>query len=299
MKKIKEIVVISGKGGTGKTTVTASLADIMPNKVVVDADVDAANLYILLKPVDIQSTEFTGKSAASINSELCTGCGICKDLCRFHAIHMVDGICRVDPFSCDGCGLCNIACPLGAVVMTPRVVGKWFTARTGPGDFVYARLIPGAENSGSLVAKVKKQAGKLAEETGMDTLLIDGPPGIGCPVISAVSGAHLAIVVTEPTYSGISDLERVVELTAHLKVPCAVVINRYDINPENTERLETYAQKKRIPVVARIPHSRCIMDEISQSAIPSRNCRDLAEQVEKIYEYINTYINNNQEEQIK
>ncbi len=293
MKKVKEIVVISGKGGTGKTTVTAALSDIMPDTIMVDADVDAANLYILLKPQNIKSTDFTGKAGASIDGELCTGCGLCEGLCRFNAIEMVDGYCRVDPFSCDGCGLCNIACPLGAVKMTPQVVGKWFTAQTGPGDFVYARLIPGAENSGSLVAMVKKQARQLAKTNGIETVLVDGPPGIGCPVISAVSGAHLAIVVTEPTFSGISDMERVLELASHLKVPCAVVINRFDINLENTERLETYAQKKEIPVVARIPHSRCIMDGISQRTIPSRKCRDLAGPVEKIYEYIK----NNQEEQ--
>lgn len=286
MKKTKEIVVISGKGGTGKTTVTASLAEIMRDIVIVDADVDASNLYILLKPQYIQATNFTGKAAAAINSELCSGCGLCKELCRFHAVEKVNGLYRVDPFSCDGCGLCNIACPTGAVEMTPRVVGKWFTAQTEWGDFVYARLTPGAENSGSLVAMVKKRARQLAEQEQIETLLIDGPPGIGCPVISAVSGAHLAIVVTEPTYSGISDLERVVELASHLKVPCAVVINRFDINRENTGQLETYAQKKGIPVVARIPHSRCIMDEISRSTIPSRNCRSLAEQTEKIYKYI-------------
>jgi len=292
MKKVKEIVVISGKGGTGKTTVTASLAGIMRDIVIVDADVDASNLYILLKPQYIHGADFTGKAAASINSALCSGCGLCKELCRFHAVDRVNGSYRVAPFSCDGCGLCKIACPTGAVEMSPRVVGKQFTAQTEWGDFVYARLIPGAENSGSLVAMVKKQAKQLAEQDRIGTLLIDGPPGIGCPVISAVSGAHLAIVVTEPTYTGFADLERVVELASHLKVPCAVVINRFDINRKNTEKLGTYAKKKGIPVVARIPHSRCIMDEISQRHIPSRNCRSLAEEVEKIYDYIK----NNQEE---
>ncbi|MCP5102882.1 MAG: P-loop NTPase [bacterium] len=286
MKKVKEIVVISGKGGTGKTTVTAALADIMPDKIMVDADVDASNLYLLMNPENVQGTDFIGKAAARINSELCTGCNRCKELCRFHAVDRVDGIYRVDDFSCDGCGLCSIACPAGAVEMVPQVVGQWFTAQTEFGDFIYARLIPGAENSGSLVAMVKKQAKEMAAQNNIDTLLIDGPPGIGCPVISAISGAHRAIIVTEPTYAGISDLERVFQLAKHLRVPCAVVVNRFDINRENTKKIETFASEKGIPVLALIPHSSCIMAEITRGNLPSRNCGSLAEQAKKIHNYI-------------
>jgi MinD superfamily P-loop ATPase len=289
---IKEIVVISGKGGTGKTTVAASLADIIPDKIVVDADVDAANMHILMKPENIDETDFTGKSIARIDTEKCTGCDRCADLCRFNAVRVGNCYNTVDPYSCDGCGLCKLACPVNAVEMEEQVVGKWFTSQTEFGDFIFARLIPGAENSGDLVAKVKKQAKLAAKENDIDTLLIDGPPGIGCPVIASISGAHLALIVTEPTYSAISDLQRVLDLTRHFNVTTAVVINRFDINPDNTARIESFAAEKGIPVIARIPHSRCIMEEISQSRLPSRKCKSLAEPVETIYGYIKKTINN-------
>jgi MinD superfamily P-loop ATPase len=286
MKKAKEIVVISGKGGTGKTTITASLADIMPGKVIADADVDAANLYILLKPENTRGQDFTGKSLAIIDKDLCLHCNLCKDLCRFHAIHVVDGFYTVDALSCDGCGLCKIACPAKAIEMKEQIVGKWFISDTEFGEFVHARLIPGAENSGSLVAMVKQQVKLRAEEKNINTILIDGPPGIGCPVIAAISGADEAVIVTEPTFSGISDLQRVVDLTAHFKVRSSIVINRFDINPGNTSKIETFAREKGIPVVALIPHSHCIMTEITNSSLPARKCAELARQIKKIYEHL-------------
>ncbi|MCK4761790.1 MAG: ATP-binding protein [Candidatus Aminicenantes bacterium] len=292
MKKAKEIVVISGKGGTGKTTITASLAGIMTDKVIVDADVDAANLYILLRPQNIRGTDFTGKGLAEIDRDLCVHCGLCKELCRFFAIEIVDGDYRVDPFSCDGCGLCKIVCPVQAVTIEEQVVGKWFSADTEFGAFVYARLIPGAENSGNLVTMVKEQAKQKAAAGNIPTILIDGPPGIGCPVISAVSGADFALIVTEPTYSGISDLRRVFDLTAHFGIKSGIVINRCDINPGNTTAIETFAREKGIPVLAGIPHSRCIMDEISESRLPARKCKELSRQIENIYEHIKTELLN-------
>jgi MinD superfamily P-loop ATPase len=288
MKKMKEIVVISGKGGTGKTTVAASLADLMPDKIVVDADVDAANLYILMKPENIRGTHFKGKSIAQIYTDLCVSCNRCKELCRFHAIEIINSHYKVDHFSCDGCGLCEIACPANAIKMIEQVVGEWFTSQTEFGDFIYARLIPGAENSGNLVTMVKHQAKLTAEEKGIETLLIDGPPGIGCPVISAISGSDLAVILTEPTYSGISDLQRVIELTTHFGLRCGIVINRFDINPENTKDIETFAEGKGVPVIAKIPHSQCIIDEISACRLPSRSCKRFSREVKKIYEYIKT-----------
>jgi MinD superfamily P-loop ATPase len=288
MRKIKEIVVISGKGGTGKTTVTASLADLMPDKIVVDADVDAANLYILMKPENIKGTNFRGKSIAEINTDLCVSCDRCKELCRFHAIEIINSHYKVDHFSCDGCGLCQIACPTNAIKMKEQVVGEWFTSQTEFGDFVYARLIPGAENSGHLVTMVKHQAKLKAEEKGIETLLIDGPPGIGCPVISAISGADLAIILTEPTYSGISDLQRVFDLTTHFGVTTGIVINRFDINQKNTKDIEIFAEGKGVPVIAKIPHSQCIIEEISACNVPSRSCKRFSQQVKKMHEYIKT-----------
>lgn len=286
MRKIREIVVISGKGGTGKTTVTACLADIMPEKIIVDADVDAANLYILMKPENIRGTNFKGKSVAEINMDLCVSCDLCKELCRFHAIDIIDSHYQVDRFSCEGCGLCKIACPTNAIEMKEQMVGKWFTSETEFGDFVYARLNPGAENSGHLVTMVKHQAKLTAEKKKIKTLLIDGPPGIGCPVISAISGSDLAIILTEPTYSGISDLKRIFDLTTHFNLKQGIVINRFDINHENTKDIESFAKEKGVPVIAKIPHSQCIIEEISMCNLPSRSCKLLSRQVEKIYGYI-------------
>jgi MinD superfamily P-loop ATPase len=286
MKKVKEIVVISGKGGTGKTTLTAALADIIPGKVIVDADVDAANLYILLKPKNIRATDFTGKSTAKIDRDECTSCNLCRELCRFHAVNIEDGDYVIDHFSCDGCGFCRIACPVQAIKMEEQIVGKWLIADTEYGDFVYARLVPGAENSGNLVTMVRHQSKLIAEEKNIDTILIDGSPGIGCPVTAAISGTDLAIIVTEPTYSGISDLQRVFELTSHFSIKSGIVINRFDINPENTKKIAAFAREKGIPVFARIPHSHCVIDEITNSRLPSRKCKELSQPVEKIYDHL-------------
>jgi MinD superfamily P-loop ATPase len=286
MKNPKEIVVISGKGGAGKTTITASLAAIIPGKIIVDADVDAADLYILMKPTKIRRTTFTGKGVAVIDNERCISCRRCLEICRFHAVVVNEGKYRVDELACEGCTLCRLACPVKAVTMKERIVGEWFMSVTEWGDFVYARLKPGAENSGSLVAMVKRQAKLRAQEKNIDLLLIDGPPGIGCPVISAISGVNLAIIVTEPTYSGISDLERIFQLTTHFKIKSGIVINRFDINLENTREIEAFARQNRAPVYAKIPHSECTREAISRRELPSRYCRELAEPLENLYKKI-------------
>ncbi len=286
MNDIKEIVVISGKGGTGKTTITAGLADIIPEKIIVDADVDAADLYILMKPVKKRGHHFPGKAAAAIDSERCISCRRCLELCRFHAITVKDGKYSVDEMSCDGCTLCRLVCPVKAVTMKKRIVGEWFISVTEWGDFVHARLKPGAENSGSLVAMVKHQAKLRAREKNINLLLIDGPPGIGCPVISAISGADLAVIVTEPTFSGIGDLQRVFQLTTHFKIRSGIVINRCDINRDNTREIEDFARRNHIQVYAEIPHSDRIREAISRREIPTRGCPGLAEELENLYRKI-------------
>jgi len=291
MDKAKEIIVISGKGGTGKTTVTACLADIIPNKVIVDTDVDAANLHILMKPSHLKGMDFKGKPVAVIDTEKCISCGRCKGLCRFNAIDIISGIYRINQLSCDGCTLCQLACPTKAVTMEEQTVGKWFESKTEWGDFIYARLIPGAENSGTLVTKVKNQAKILAGKKQNPMILIDGPPGIGCPVISAISGTNLALIVTEPTYSGINDLKRVLQLTTHFGIKSAIVINRYNVNRENSKKIEKYAKERGIPIYGKIPHDHCIRKEISNRNLPSRRCRQLAEQIGNIYEKIQSDLN--------
>jgi MinD superfamily P-loop ATPase len=280
---MKQVIVISGKGGTGKTTLTASLALLVPRKVIVDADVDAANLHILLKPKIKIERDFKSRAAASIDQSLCTQCGKCKQYCRFDAVQMTGGKHVVDEFSCEGCHLCSYVCPVNAVNMEDRIAGKWFVAETEWGPFVYARLVPGAENSGSLVAAVKKEAVLHAKETGAEMLLIDGPPGIGCPVISAISGTDLAVIAIEPTYSGISDLERIYDLTRHFKIKCGIVVNRFDINTTNTKKIEAYAKEKNVTVYAKIPHLTCIMNEITAARMPSLNCKPFAHEVKTIY----------------
>jgi MinD superfamily P-loop ATPase len=286
MNDIKEIVVISGKGGTGKTTITACLADTMKNKIIVDADVDAANLHLLLRPKIKAETDFIGKPVAQINQNLCTNCGICQELCRFNAIEYVNHNYKVDEISCDGCGLCKIACSTEAIMMKEQIVGKWFISKTEIGDFVYARLIPGAENSGNLVTMVRHQAKLLATKNSFNNILIDGPPGIGCTVTSAISGTNLALIVTEPTFSGINDLKRIFELTKHFNIKSGIIINRFDINPLNTKKIEAYAFKNKLKIFSKIPHLDCVLKEISKANIPSRNCSSLNSEIEKIQELI-------------
>jgi len=210
---MKEIVVISGKGGTGKTTIVASLAAIANNKVMVDCDVDAADLNLLLRPIAQEKQEFWSGQKAVIDHEKCTQCGLCEDVCRFNAIKKF----KVDYISCEGCGFCYHICPDEAVIIEENLAGSWFVSETKYGPLVHARLGVAQENSGKLVATVRKQAKTIVEEQGLDLILSDGPPGIGCPVISSIAGVNLAVVVTEPTLSGIYDLKRVIGVCRHFR----------------------------------------------------------------------------------
>jgi len=289
MKKTKEIVILSGKGGTGKTTIAASLAELIHDKIIVDSDVDAANMYLLMEPENIIETEFKGKSIANINTSICISCNLCKELCRFNAIEVINGDYVVEDISCDGCRLCQTACPVDAIEMIEQVVGKWIFAHTRFGDFVYARLNPGAENSGTLVTMVKHQSKIIAKEKNISTILIDGPPGIGCPVIASLSGSDYVLVVTEPSFSGISDLKRILELTEHFRIKTGIVVNKFDINIENTKKIEKFAQENKVEVLAKIPHSYCIIEEISKMNIPSINCEELKKPVIEIYKKIKAY----------
>ena len=256
---MREIVVISGKGGTGKTSLTASFAALAQNTVLVDCDVDAADLHLILQPRILHKEDFTGGFKARIQPDKCILCGNCKDLCRFDAVKVEElrennGDCsyRIDPLSCEGCGVCAYFCPAEAMSMKQPVNGELYISSTRYGPMVHAKLGIAEDNSGKLVAIVRNNARMIAEEKGCDIIIIDGSPGVGCPVISSLTGADLALIITEPTVSGIHDLERINELTRHFKIPAAVCINKWDLNPEMTDHIEEFAAEKDITVVGRI-----------------------------------------------
>ena len=281
---MKQIVVVSGKGGTGKTVLTASLAALVKNKVLVDCDVDAADLHLMVHPTIKESHEFKGGKIAVINKDICTECGLCLDVCRFDAI---DTNFIVDQLSCEGCGVCSRICPYEAVQMEQKVAGEWYISDTEYGPFVHARLGIAEENSGKLVSKIRHTAKALAKERNKDFVIIDGPPGISCALISSVSGADLALIVTEPTLSGIHDMFRVIEVTAHFNIKTKVVINKYDLNLENSKNIEEKCKEKGVEVVGRIPFTPCMSEAIAEGIPPVRYCNGgIAQQITSIWEKI-------------
>jgi len=257
---MKEIVVLSGKGGTGKTSIVGSLAALAEDKALADCDVDAADLHLLLSPSERMRNEFWSGQVALIDEDKCTECGLCQELCRFNAIEDF----RVDAVSCEGCGFCFHVCPVEAITMSERMAGYWFISDTRYGPLVHARLGVAQENSGKLVAVVRQQAKQIAEEQGLDYIISDGPPGIGCPVISSLSGAGLALLVTEPSLSGIHDLERVLGVCRHFGVSAMVCINKYDLNEENTRQIEDQCLSQGVEVAGRIPFDNVVTESIVQ-----------------------------------
>ena len=255
MKKTRQVTVVSGKGGTGKTIVTASFAALAGNSVLVDCDVDAADLHLLLQPEIEERNRFSGGSVAVRDPEKCTGCGECRDVCRFDA---VEESFDIDPIACEGCGFCVHVCPADALQMKECVNGEWFVSRTRYGPMVHARLGIAEENSGKLVSVVRKRAQEIAERIDARYLIADGPPGIGCPVIAAITGADLVLGVAEPSLSGIHDLQRVAEVAGRFKTKMCCVVNRFDINPENTGAIEKWCGEHDIAVVGRIPFDEAV-----------------------------------------
>lgn len=285
---MKELVILSGKGGTGKTSIVGSFAAIAQNKVLADCDVDAADLHLLLSPSVREENEFWSGQVAIIDEEKCTQCGLCQDLCRFRAIKNF----KVDAISCEGCGFCSHICPVEAIVMKESMAGQWFVSDTKYGPLVHARLGIAQENSGKLVAVVRQQATQIAEKHGLDYIISDGPPGIGCPVISSLSGANTALLVTEPTLSGIHDLERVLGMCHHFGVQALVCINKYDINEDNTHQIEGYCLSQGVEVAARIPFDN-IVTEAMVHGLPvveySRN--GVSRQIESLWEIVSKLLN--------
>jgi len=267
MSKPIEIVVISGKGGTGKTVLTSSLAVLAEDKVTADCDVDAPDMHLLLQPETVSEGEFSGMKAARIDPDKCTGCGRCAEVCRFRAVKVEDSdegaLYSIDPLGCEGCGVCVWMCPADAITFEGSVGGKWFISNTRFGKFVHAQLEPAQENSGKLVSLVRSEARKLAEKEGAGTVIIDGPPGIGCPVIASIAGVDLAVVVTEPTVSGIHDLDRVLGLAAHFDLKAAVAINKYDLNEEITTEIEEHLPVRGVAFLGRIPFGEEVKEAIT------------------------------------
>lgn len=256
---MKEIIVLSGKGGTGKTTLLGSMACFAEHKVIADCDVDAADLHLLLDPKPRSKNEFRSGVKVRVDSNLCTGCETCVSLCEFDAMHM-DGVARVNTLGCEGCGVCAYFCPEQAIMLDKNHCGSWFVSDTEYGTLVHAQLFAGEENSGKLVSFVKGQARAIAKEENADLILIDGSPGIGCPVIACISGADAIIAVTEPTLSGWHDLERVFDLADHFEVQVFVCLNKWDLYAEMAETITRRCRKRGVEVLGRIPFDTAVID---------------------------------------
>jgi len=250
---IREIVILSGKGGTGKTSLSAAFATIGEKKIVADCDVDAANLYLILQPETSYEEKFISGFKAFVDQEACIGCGKCAEYCRFEAITMEAGRARITETSCDGCKLCSRLCPVEAITMKPSDKSRWFIGNYRNGTMAHARLAPGEDNSGKLVHVVRNLAKDEACYDGNHNIIIDGPPGTGCPAISSVTGSDQSIIVTEPTKSGLHDLKRILELISNFEVPALVVINKFDLNSEMSETIERFCQESKVPVIGKIP----------------------------------------------
>lgn len=256
---MQELLVISGKGGTGKTTLVAAFAELAGDKVLADCDVDAADLHLLLRPQVITKNEFYGLDKAVIHPERCTNCGRCVDACRFEAIK--DFV--INPVFCEGCGVCGFVCPAEAITMEPSLAGYLYVSASSYGPMVHAQLGLAEDNSGKLVTAVRQAARQIAEEKGCPLIITDGPPGIGCPVISSLTGVSFALLVTEPTVAGRHDLERVIKLTKYFKVPAVVCLNKYDLAPEKSWEIEAYCRQEGIEVAGRIPFD----NDVNQSLL--------------------------------
>lgn len=289
---IDELVVISGKGGTGKTSVTASLAMLAGPSVLADCDVDAADLHLLLTPRIKKRYDFFSGHEAVIRQKECIGCGACLAYCRFDAVHRqtdadAPTLFTIDPALCEGCGVCVHVCPVKAIDFNERLCGQWMISTTRCGPMVHARLGIAAENSGKLVSLVRQEARRLAEAQGIVRIMVDGPPGIGCPVISSLTGASQVLVVTEPSLSGEHDLGRILQLTRHFKIQTSVCVNKYDIDMAMTERIERAAVAAGARVLGRIHYDPIVTQAQMQEKTVVETKSMAADDIRNIWKQLN------------
>jgi len=259
---MKELIIISGKGGTGKTSLMAAFASLAENKVLCDADVDAADLHLIMEPEVRKRHDFQSGNTAVIDQDKCTECGVCLEMCRWNAI---SNDFEVNPIECEGCGVCVYFCPEKAIDFPLNTCGEWYISDTRFGPMVHARLGIAEENSGKLVSLVRQEARKLAEEKNLALILSDGPPGVGCPVIASIGGATAVLIVTEPTVSGKHDMERVAQLADHFKVPAMICVNKFDLNLELTRDIENFAKEKGLSCLGRIPFDPIFINAMVQA----------------------------------
>ncbi|MEM3055333.1 MAG: P-loop NTPase [Candidatus Bathyarchaeia archaeon] len=286
---MRQITILSGKGGTGKTTITAAFAVLAKKAVIADCDVDAPDLHMLLHPKIIKTQEFKGSKLAVIDGKKCVKCGLCQEKCRFDAITEEF---TIDPFSCEGCGVCTIICPANAITIIERISGNAYISKTKYGFMVHALLSPGEANSGKLVTLVRLKARLLAEKENSNLIITDGPPGIGCPVIASVTGVDAGLVVTEPTMSGIHDLKRALQLLNHFNVKPFVCVNMWDINRDNTKKILSFCKESSIEVIGKIPFNQ----EVTEAMVNGRTIveyspeSDVAKEIENIWKKLSCKI---------
>ncbi len=280
---LKQIAIVSGKGGTGKTTLSASFSYLADSRVMADCDVDAPNLHIILKPEIKETQQYIGSKKAVLDQDKCTKCGICQETCRFDAIGFDGEKYFVKEYACEGCNACVMKCPTGALRLEDSLSGEYYSSQTEKGPMIHALLRPGEETTGGLIAEVRKKAVSVAHEEDIHLIIIDGAPGIGCPATSSITSTSYVVIVAEPTMSGLHDLKRIVKTVEHFRIPMGIVINKYDINEEQTRKIEKYCEENSLEILGKIPYDTMVKTATEQAKpVISYDCSS-ANEIKKIW----------------